>query len=120
MYKVRFNLGRGDRYMTWQITDPQGNNEYYQPNEVVLKLKGCRLYNNVIGAKRIFEGAKKYVVAWVEAEEVTVLHQRQLEVAFDKLCYNPRKSPHWTLDGEIVDGQTFEALVSINKGLYLQ
>jgi hypothetical protein len=120
MYKVRFNLGKGKKFMTWKITDPQGNHEYYQPNEVVLKLKGCRLYNNLSGAKKIFEGAHKYVVAWVEAEEVTVLQQRQLQVAFDKVCYNPRTSPHWTINGEIVDGQKFEAMVSINRGLYLQ
>lgn len=120
MYKVRFNLGKGKKFMTWKITHPDGTHTYHEPSEVVLKLKGCRLYNNVSGAKRIFEGAHKYVVAWVEAEEVTVLEQRQLQVAFDKVCYNPRTSPHWTIDGEIVDGQKFEAMVSINRGLYLQ
>ncbi len=120
MYKIRFNLGAGERFMTWKITDPEGNHKYYQPNEVVLKLKGCKLYNNVSGAKKINEGANKYVVAWVIAEEVEVLEQRQLQIAFDKVSYNPRVSPHWMLNGEIVDGQEFEALVSINRSLFLQ
>lgn len=120
MYKVRFNLGAGDRYMKWKITDPKGKHTYHEPSQVVLKLKGCRLYNNLDGAKKIYEGANKYVVAWVEAEEVEVLNQRQLEVAFDKVSYNPRVAPHWLLNGEIVDGKEFEALVSVDRGLHLQ
>jgi hypothetical protein len=120
MYKVRFNLGAGKMFMTWKITDPSGNHKYYQPNEVVLKMKGCNLYNNITGATKIFEGANKYVVAWVQAEEVEVLEQNQLEMAFDKVSYNPRVTPNWELNGENVDGQTFEALVSIGRELFLQ
>lgn len=120
MYKIRFNLGAGDNYMKWKVTDPQGNHQYLDPSQVVLKMTGCKLYNNVTGARKIYEGANKYVVAWVEAEECTVLHQRQLEVAFDRVSYNPRVAPHWMLNGEIVDGQEFEALVSVNRSLHLQ
>lgn len=120
MYKVRFNLGAGERYMMWKITHPDGSHTYHDPSQVVLKLKGCRLVNNVDGAKRIYEGANKYVVAWVEADEVIIKNQRQTEIAFEKVSYNPRVLPHWVLNGEIVDGQEFEVLVSINRGLYLQ
>ena len=119
MYKIRFNLGAGDRFMTWKITDPEGNHKYYQPNEVVLKLKGCKLYNNVSGAKKINEGANKYVVAWVIAEDVEVREVSTTEVLDNKVSYNPRVSPHWMLNGDIVDGETFETLVSVNRSLFL-
>jgi hypothetical protein len=120
MYKVRFNLGAGVRFMKWKITNPDGNHTYHEPNDVVLKLKGCKLYNNVSGAKKIKDGANKTVVAWVVAEDVEVLVQRQLQIGFDRVSYNPRVSPHWILNGQIVDGEMFEMMVSINSGLYLQ
>ena len=120
MYKIRFNLGGGINFMKWKITDPDGNHTYHQPNEVVLKMKGCFLRNQKGTATKIHEGADKSVCAWVEAEEVTVLKQRQLEVAFDKVSYNPRVTPNWEIDGINVDGETFEAMVSINRGLFLQ
>jgi hypothetical protein len=120
MYKIRFNLGRGDRYMTWKITYPSGAVRYYEPSEVVLKLRGCLLRNQRNGAQKIFDGHNKFVVAWVEAEEVEVLKQKQLQVAFDKVSYNPRVAPNWVLNGENVDGCRFEVIVSINRELFLQ
>tara|TARA_R110000803_G_scaffold140997_2_gene207514 strand:+ start:260 stop:622 length:363 start_codon:yes stop_codon:yes gene_type:complete len=120
MYKVRFNLGKGENFMKWKITDPKGNHTYYQPNEVVIKMKDCFLRNQKATAIKIHKGANKSVCAWVEAEEVVVLEQRQLQIAFDKVSYNPRVTPHWMLDGEIADGKTFEAMVSINRELFLQ
>lgn len=119
-FKVRFNLGKGVNFMKWKVTYPSGAVRYYEPSEVVLKLKNCKLVNRKGGAKKIFEGANKFVVAWVEADEVTVLKQTQLQVAFDKVSYNPRVTPNWVLNGEDVDGQEFEAMVSINRELFLQ
>ena len=120
MYKVRFNLGAGENFMKWKITNPKGVHTYHDPSKVVIKMKDCFLRNQLGGAVKIFNGANKTVVAWVEAKEVTVLEQVQLEVAFDKVSYNPRVTPHWMLDGKIVDGETFEAMVSINRELFLQ
>ena len=103
MYKVRFNLGAGVRFMKWKITNPDGNHTYHEPNDVVLKLKGCKLYNNVSGAKKIKDGANKTVVAWVVAEDVEVLVQRQLQIGFDgnsKLCLGVIS---WFVDGATTD-----------------
>ena len=120
MYKVRFNLGAGENFMKWKITDPEGNHTYHEPSEVVLKMTGCFLRNQKATANKIHNGAEKSVCAWVEAKEVKVLNQRQLQVAFDKVSYNPRVTPNWEMNGENVDGKTFEAMVSINRGLHLQ
>jgi hypothetical protein len=120
MYKVRFNLGAGENFMKWKITDPKGNHSYYEPSEVVIKMTGCFLRNQKGTAKKIHEGADKSVCAWVEAEAVEVLEQRQLQMAFDKVSYNPRVTPNWVMNGENVDGETFEAMVSINRELFLQ
>lgn len=119
-YKIRFNLGKGKNYMKWKITYPSGAVRYFEPSEVVLKLKGCKLRNQKNGAKKIFEGANKFVVAWVDADEVTVLKQTQLQIAFDKVSYNPRVTPNWELNGQDVDNEEFDALVSINRELFLQ
>lgn len=112
-YKIQLNLSRGENYMKWKITDRHGIHKYYDPSKVVLKLKECTLHNNL-------KGGDKFVVAWVEAEDVIVLHQRQLEMAFEQVRYNPKVSPHWTINDEVVDGQYFEVLVSINNELFLQ
>ena len=120
MYKVRFNLGAGKKFMTWKITDPQGNHEYYEPTEVEVTLKGCILKNQVNGAKKIFDGANKFVVAWVEAEEVTVTPITITGTMENKVSYNPRVTPHWMLNGNIVDGAEISEMVSINRGLYLK
>ena len=119
-YIIRFNLGKGKNFLKWKVTYPTGAVRYYEPSEVVIKLKGCKLRNQVGGAKKIFEGANKFVVAWVEADEVKVLKQTQLEVGFDKVAYNPRVAPHWIVDGKNADGNEYEAIVSINRELFLQ
>jgi hypothetical protein len=119
-YKIRFNLGKGKNFMNWKISYPTGAVRYYEPSEVVLKMKGCTLKNQKGGAKKIFDGANKFVVAWVEADDVTVLKQTQLQMGFDKVSYNPRVTPNWVMNGQDVDGCQFEAMVSINKELFLQ
>jgi hypothetical protein len=106
--------------MKWKITDPTGKHKYYEPSEVTVMMVGCKLYNNVTGAKRIYEGSHKYVVAWVEAKDVKVLPKQDVKIISDKISYNPRVTPHWTRNGEVVDGFEYETLTSINRGLYLQ
>ena len=120
MYKIRFNLGKGKNFMKWKITDPKGKSKYYEPSEVVIKMLDCFLRNQKATATKIHEGANKLVCAWVEAKDVVVLEQTQLQVAFDKVSYNPRVTPNWELNGENVDGERFEAMVSINRELFLQ
>ena len=35
-YKVRFNLGKGENFMKWKVTSPEGHVDYYDPNEHTL------------------------------------------------------------------------------------
>lgn len=120
MYKVRFNLGTGKNFLKWKITHPDGKVEYYEPYDVVLKMSDCFLRNQFGTAKKIFDGANKTVCAWVEAKDVRVLTQRQLEVGFEQVSYNPRVAPHWMCNGKNVDGESYESIVSIGRELFLQ
>ena len=71
-YQLRFNLGRGDRYMKWKVTYPSGAVRYFEPSEVTIIMQNCKLINKKESALRIFNGANKYVVAWVEADYLAV------------------------------------------------
>ena len=117
-FKVRFHLGNGENYMKWQIRDNEGNVNYYNPEEVSLKLEDCFLRNQLGTSTKIFKGKiKKTVCGWVECSNV-VIREAQ-EVKGVHLKYNPKKSPHWWLNDEIVNGQSFSEIVSSNKSLYV-
>ena len=64
-YKVRFNLGRGDNYMKWKVSTPSGEATYHNPDDVLIIMKGCKLFNQKGSANKIYEGANKTVCAWV-------------------------------------------------------
>ena len=72
MYKVRFHLARGKHYMHWQVKDKDGNNEYYDPAEVTLIMKECKLHNQPNATKKILLGENKRPCAWVICEKVEV------------------------------------------------
>lgn len=118
MYKVRFNLGRGKRYMTWKITKPNGEVDYLNPKEVFLVLSNCTLKNNKNTARKIYEGANKRVCAYVLCEDVEVLESRDYEIG-DKITYNPRVKPNWfNVSGEDIDGANINKIVSDKYTLY--
>ena len=126
MYKVRFNLGRGKRYLKWKIENLETKqSEYRCPKEVSLILKGCTLKNNKKAAEVIFSGKSKRVCSWVLCEEV-IISEAKLIIAFDMLSkdisYNPRVEPYWREDGENVDGKKYDELYTdgrqIKSGFY--
>ena len=118
--KVRFNLGRGANFMKWKVQYPNGVVEYYTPSEVQLVMKGCQLRNHKGVAKKIFEGGEKVVCAWVLCDSIEIITEdfKHYDILSRKLKYNPRVKPNWLLEHEIVDNHYFDAIGSVDFGLY--
>jgi hypothetical protein len=118
MYKVRFNLGKGKRYMTWKVTKPNGEVDYLNPKEVFLRLDDCTLKNNKKSALDIFNGANKRVCAFVTCKNVEVCVKVTYQVG-DKISYNPRVKPYWVNSlGEDIDNLKIKSMVSEGYSLY--
>ena len=118
--KVRFNLGRGANYMKWKVQYPNGNVEYHNPTEVQLVMKDCQLRNHKKTAEKIFKGGEKVVCAWVLCEEIEIRKTNfaQWDLICDRIKYNPRVQPNWTLNNTIVDNLKIEVIGSVDYGLY--
>ena len=116
MYKVRFNLGRGDSYMTWKIDNLEDKTKMYlEPDEVSLTLVNCKLYNNSNRAEEIFLGCNKSVCSWIICEDIFIDPPK--EVKGVHIRYNPRVAPHWTQKGKDIDGKEFKILKTTNKSV---
>lgn len=98
-YKIRFNLGKGEHFMHWQIENLEtGDKAYYDPKKFSLALENAKLHNQKGGASKINSGeSTKTVVAWTEAEKVMVLKAKSLSPALygTRLAYNPHVLPFW-------------------------
>tara|TARA_R110000822_G_scaffold34517_1_gene98018 strand:+ start:1899 stop:2429 length:531 start_codon:yes stop_codon:yes gene_type:complete len=116
-YKIRFNLGRGENYLKWKVTSPNGDVNYYEPNNVCLHMENCKLVNQQGTAKKIHDGANKTVCAWIESETVTILEPLNIAQGI-KVSFNPRVQPNWVCDGEIVDKGRFDVLYTHESGVY--
>ena len=68
MYKVRFHLAKGKFYKCWQVTSPNGDKDYYDPETHNLFMWGCNLRNQRKTAEKIHSGEHKTVCAWVECD----------------------------------------------------
>ena len=117
-YKVRFNLGRGENYLKWKVTSPNGDVNYYEPNNVCLYMENCKLVNQKGTAQKIFDGANKTVCAWIECETLTIFEPLNAIANGTKISYNPRVQPNWVCDGEIVDKGRYDVLYSFENGVY--
>ena len=117
-YKIRFNLGRGENYLKWKVTSPNGDVNYYEPNNVCFHMENCKLVNQQGTAKKIHDGANKTVCAWIESEVLTIF-EPLLIAKGTKVSYNPRVQPNWVCDGEIVDKGRYDVLYSFENGVYL-
>jgi hypothetical protein len=116
-YKIRFNLGRGENYLKWKVTSPNGDVNYYEPNNVCLHMENCKLVNQQGTAKKIHDGANKTVCAWIESETVTIFEPLNIAQGI-KVSFNPRVQPNWVCDGEIVDKGRFDVLYTHESGVY--
>jgi len=119
--KVRFNLGRGKNYMKWKIQYTDGTVEYHSPSEVQLVMRDCILKNYKSVSQKIFDGGEKVVCAWVLCKRLEIVKSNrfiQADLDGERVRYNPRVTPHWILNGENVDGEFMDELVSVDFGLY--
>jgi len=103
--------------MKWKIENlDTKKSRYLDPNEVSLTLVNCTLHNNRNRSEEIFLGAHKSVCSWVLCEKVLIDAPR--EVSGEQVRYNPRVAPHWSHNGEDVDGKEYTELKTNGKNLY--
>jgi hypothetical protein len=117
--KVRFNLGRGDNYLKWQVIHPDGDIIYYNPYDVQLVMTQCTFKNNKKTAQKIFNGQNKSVCAWILCKEIKVYTGNIIKDEANKVSYNPRVRPNWLHDGEVVDDVSLYQLHTINSRIYI-
>lgn len=130
MYKVRFNLGKGENYMKWQVTkietaDSPKEVSYYEPENVAIIMRKARLRNQAGAAKKIHEGGNKSTCAWVECEELEIDFKHPKQLVRRELKYNPKIAPYWrgqdekTYEWKNVDGKRYKELVTTGRGVYI-
>ena len=121
MYKVRFNLGKGDNYMKWKVTDLSVNSSVYlDPKDFTLLMTGAKLHNSKTTAQKIKDGSNKTVCAWIVCEELDLRPPLTCyQVLGEQVRYNPKVLPHWHDEsGRDIDGSVHEVLITFNNKLY--
>ena len=93
--------------MKWQVLDTHTRSKkHYNPDEVTIHIIDATLKNNTSSAKKIYDGANKFVCAWVACNKIYVIpteHPSENEDFQTPVLYNPRKAPHWVVNGENAD-----------------
>lgn len=117
MIRVRFNLGAGKNFKKWKVQWDTGAVAYLEPDHVSLVMRGCKLKNRPTSARRIFEGHEKFVCAWIECSSIEI--KDPIPVDGPQAKYNPRRQPNWTVNESIVDGASFEQLVTNGRNVYI-
>lgn len=112
--KVRFHLGNGRHKGHWQVRSGR-QVRYFDPSEVSLTMRGCRLVNQGATARRIHGGDDKTPCAWVECEAVEARPSRA--VAGEPVRYNPRVEPNWIYRGSNADGMKFAQLATCGRSV---
>tara|TARA_R110000772_G_scaffold75917_1_gene164395 strand:+ start:379 stop:759 length:381 start_codon:yes stop_codon:yes gene_type:complete len=117
---LRFNLGRGINYKKWKITTTNQSKVYLDPNDVILKLENCKLYNSKKQSQKIFEGGNKRVCSWVECDDILSIGKIDETKLGGQVFYNPRKFPNWVDEwGNDLDGLEFQSLVTQENKVYI-
>lgn len=117
--KVRFNLGRGPNYMKWKVESKDGT-FYYDPEEVSFIMTGCTLKNYKKTAERIYNGGEKVVCAWVLCNDLTISKIQNDVSNRHQIKYNPRVTPNWTLNDNIVDNNDYLTIWSSGRKLFTE
>lgn len=122
MYRVRFNLGRGENYKKWVVTNSETRERtYYDPETTTLFMMNGKFKNRRKSANRIKEGSNKFVCAWIECDDVweeQMDSAEELDTTFE-YRYNPRVHPYWVgPDGENADNHSERMLYTINNKIF--
>ena len=122
MYRIRFHLGQGENFMKWQI---KGLNEvnkevrYLNPNDFSIAMFSPKLCVQPAAANKIYEGACKTVCAWIECDSYHVQSGKFPTSQSDwRVRFNPKESPHWTDGQNILDGETYDLIITNGRELY--
>jgi hypothetical protein len=118
---VRFNLSKVDgKHKMIQVKDTvTGLVEHHDPAKVQVKLTNCRLVNRRGGARKIYEGANKSVVAWIACSKIEIL-EHPVVPSNRPVKYNPKDYPNWTdYANQNIDGHIFKSLVSLGNKFFV-
>jgi hypothetical protein len=120
MFNVRFHLGAGQHYKHWQFKDTITKRVWYiHPEEQIIELHNCVLYNNRNVANKIYMGANKDVCAWIKFKDGFKYDDSYIPSYSTHLKYDPRKLPYWhTWSGRNIDGLAFDILHLTSKGVF--
>tara|TARA_E500000318_G_C3564280_1_gene214944 strand:+ start:1338 stop:1757 length:420 start_codon:yes stop_codon:yes gene_type:complete len=116
--KVRFHLGRGPNYQRWQVRFGDNPPEYFDPEDVILKMHNAVLRNQRGTAEKILNGENKTVCAWVECDHLEVRPRGQHYIPGAKqFChYNPKRRAHWFNNNrQDIDNTKHELLATFGK-----
>ena len=118
MYKLRFNLGRGENFEKWKLVHPNGYVAYFCPQKTSFKMSECKVKIRVNASNKIFEGSNKFPCSWIECKHIEVLEKVEYDYV-EKFHYNPRLNPNW-LDsvGNIINNNTYKTLVTIEDSVF--
>tara|TARA_S200002703_G_scaffold40354_1_gene35153 strand:- start:6753 stop:7175 length:423 start_codon:yes stop_codon:yes gene_type:complete len=125
-HTLRFNLGKGENYMKWKHTKPNGKVEYLDPEHVSFVCGQAKLRNHRGTAEKIFSGDNKSVCAWIECDTLMICKivpsetvEMFIESGSTELSYNPRVAPHWRDNmGNDVDNCEYSGLITHGKRVY--
>lgn len=115
-YLLRFHLGLGKNYFKWRLQDKITNEVQFIEDTANFVLYGCKLRNNKRTAQQIFDGSHKTVCSFVEFDSYLIEETNPTDTP---ILYNPRKFPYWNLNGEDVDNQLFDKLITFERRIYL-
>ena len=133
MYTIRMHLGRGKHCGWWQVREYISNSkqgkivEYIDPSKFTIILRTCYLYNRVVQAEKILNGAHKEPCAWICVGSY-VKEDIELFSIVDEnpylLEYNPRKNKHWMVYGDFgppdaIDKEEIQFIYTKKTKLYI-
>lgn len=119
MYKVRFNLGRGENFKKWKVTGPDKEVQYLDPNEVSLVLIKATLFNKKGSAEKIYNGHNKFVCAWIKCEDLQITTQYKYQENLSEINYNPKIAPNWRdTKGDDIDDKYFGTIRTIGNKVF--
>jgi len=123
MYRLRFNLGRGDNYQKWQVKNMvSGNVTYFDPASFTIMANGVRLVNSKNTAAKIHQGANKTVCAYVLCNSLAAVNKGTFsEIGRgEQLSYNPKVRPHWAgADGSDIDDQSYDRVITTDRRIFI-